>query len=217
MKTIFWNVDTQYDFMRDDKSFKGALAVPGARGIEKNLERLTKFARKNKYQIVNTGDWHTHDSKEFSENPDFINTFPPHCLQNTKGSEFVPATNPKDPYVVGWNDKGENLSSCKAKNAKELILYKDVFDIFDISKGNKYSEKILKILDPDRVIVYGVATNYCVNYAVKGLVQAGKQVYVVEDAIKEIPTGDLEKLFDNWKWHGIKLTKTGEVLEALEW
>ena len=31
MKTIFWNVDTQYDFMRDDESFKGGLPVSGAR------------------------------------------------------------------------------------------------------------------------------------------------------------------------------------------
>ena len=61
MKTIFWNVDTQYDFMRDDSSFKGALAVPGAKSIEKNLKKLTDFARENEYQIVNTADYMTEE------------------------------------------------------------------------------------------------------------------------------------------------------------
>lgn len=214
MKTIFWNVDTQYDFMRDDKSFKGSLPVPGAREIEKNLEKLTKFAEKNNYQVVNTADWHTPDSKEFSENPDYVNTFPPHCLKNTKGAEFVPATKPKNPYIVDWDQEQCNFSFGKVINSRNILLHKDAFDIFG---GNLYSEKVLKLINPNRIIVYGVATNICVNYAIKGLLKAEKQVYVPIDAIKEIPGEGLEKLFEIWKWHGVKFTKTDKILEALEW
>ena len=52
MKTLFWNVDTQYDFMRNDDSFKGALPVEGARSIEGNLAKLTSYAREHGYQIL---------------------------------------------------------------------------------------------------------------------------------------------------------------------
>ena len=42
-KTIFWDVDTQYDFMMRD----GKLYVQGAEGIARNLKALTEFAREN--------------------------------------------------------------------------------------------------------------------------------------------------------------------------
>ena len=96
MKTIFWNVDTQYDFMRPD----GRLYVKGAEQIEGNLVRLTELARRKGIKVVNTADWHRKDSLELSNNPDFANTFPPHCLQNTRGAEFIPATNPQDSYKI---------------------------------------------------------------------------------------------------------------------
>ena len=101
MKTIFWNVDTQHDFMRED----GALYVPQAETIEKNLEKITRIGRKNPVQIINTGDWHNEDSEEFSETPDYVNKFPPHCIKGTKGAEYIPATKPMDPYVIDWQDK----------------------------------------------------------------------------------------------------------------
>ena len=100
MRTIFWNVDTQYDFMRSD----GKLYVQGAEQIERNLEILTQLAETQGIKVVNTADWHKQDSPELSDNPDFVNTFPPHCLQNTKGAEYVPATSPKNPYAVEWEE-----------------------------------------------------------------------------------------------------------------
>ena len=109
MRTIFWNVDTQYDFMRDDESFKGALAIPGARAIEGNLAKLTRLAEAKGIQVVNTADWHRKDSPELSNNPDFVNKFPSHCLQNTKGAEYIPATNPENPYRVEWEKRNLDL------------------------------------------------------------------------------------------------------------
>ena len=54
MKIIFWNVDTQKDFMNKD----GKLYVQGAEEIKSNLKRLTNLAKAYNITVVNTGDYH---------------------------------------------------------------------------------------------------------------------------------------------------------------
>lgn len=208
MKTLFWNVDTQYDFMRDDESFKGALAVPGARAIEPALERLTTFAHDHGIQVVNTADWHSLQSKELSATPDYVTTFPPHCLQHTKGAQFVEATAPKDPYIIDWQDRMFNQVAL-ARHRGDIVLYKDHFDIF---RGSPHADGVLEVVNPDRVVVYGVATNVCVDYAVRGLLERGKAVIVTSDAIKELPNLPLPFA----AWRGASLMTVDEIVRRLE-
>lgn len=203
MKTIFWNVDTQYDFMRSD----GKLYVQDAETIEKNLEKLTKFAEKNKIKVVNTADWHNEVSEEISSNPDFANTFPPHCIKNTPGAEYIPATKPKKPYEIDWEQKTFSINEILQK--RNIVLYKDKFDVFI---GTSHANDIVKILKPERAIVYGVATNVCVDCAVRGLLKRKIRVYVPTDAIKELP--GLPLPYETWVKKGAKLITTKDVLEG---
>jgi len=211
-KTIFWNVDTQYDFMRNDEGFKGKLAIPGARDIEGNLEKLTKLAKAINLQTVNTADWHNKDTKEIAADPNFKTTFPEHCIQYTEGARFVPATNPEQPYAIDWQrEVGFNPDEYRAMEygMRNIVLYKDKFDIF---AGNKYADEVLKTINPENVVVYGVATNVCVNYAVLGLLKRRKKVYAVIDAMKELPGCNLEEIFGKWEEKSAMLIKTNEVL-----
>ncbi len=205
MKTILWKVDLQDDFMNP----QGRLPVNGARAIEPNLEQITMEAREGKIQQVLTGDLHNEDSKEVSDTPDYITTFPPHSMRGTPGAEYIAAVRPIEPVVVDWMDKGVNLE--KVANADEIVLYKDKFDIFE---GNPYADAVLKALNPGRAIVCGVATDYCVDYAVRGLLKRGVEVYVVEDAIKEIR--DASAAIEGWKRLGAKMMYTKEVKELLK-
>jgi nicotinamidase/pyrazinamidase len=207
---LFWNVDTQYDFMRSDESFNGALPVGGARVIEENLEKLTSIAEKYELKVVNTADWHTMDDTEISLNPDFKRTYPQHCMQGTKGAQYISATDPKDPLIVSWKDKAFNTESISGN--RNILLYKNKFDAFE---GNPYTKTILDMINPDTVIVYGVATNICVDMAVQGLVKNKKEVYVVKDAIKEVPNEiaatSLEMITDSWKKEHVKFIETKDV------
>ena len=90
MKTIFWNVDTQKDFMDKD----GKLYIQGAELIKPNLKRLTDLAKKYQITVINTGDYHDKTSKEISNTPDFKTTFPSHCMENTEGYKFIDETKP---------------------------------------------------------------------------------------------------------------------------
>ena len=209
MKTAFWNVDTQYDFMRPE----GALYVQGAEKIEGNLAKLTKFAREKGIKIINTADRHNEKTEEIAFPPgkaDFINTFPPHCMEGTKGAQFIPATEPDNPYIIDW--KGTGFDAEKIKAAKEVVMYKDKFGIF---AGNKYADAITNLIVPEQVIAYGVATNVCVNQAVLGLLERKRNVFVVEDAIKELPIPGLEKILGAWTAQGAKLIKTNEIARYL--
>jgi nicotinamidase/pyrazinamidase len=213
---IFWNVDTQYDFMRNDESFKGALPIAGAQVIEKNLEKLTKMAKMYDIDVVNTADWHTLHDVEISNTPDFKSTYPQHCMANSRGAEYIPATKPKDPQIISWQDK-ECRGVSKYLGARNFVLYKNDFDIF---KGNPHTDTLLNELNPDMVFVYGVATNVCVDYAVHGLLDRKKKVYVVTDAIKELPNEiaatPLEKILGLWKDRGVELISTKKTREMLE-
>src|SRR4051812_21225420 len=104
MNTLFWNVDTQYDFMRND-DYAGKLFVKDAHLIEPQLARLTALAEELDIKVINTADSHDQNSAELSNAPNYITTFPPHCMKDTKGAQYVPATAPKNPYVIDWRQK----------------------------------------------------------------------------------------------------------------
>ncbi len=84
---IFYDVDTQNDFMNED----GALYVPGAEKIKPNIKNLTVYARENHVQIVGSVDSHSENDLEFE-------VFPPHCIKNTKGQEKIIPTKIRETY-----------------------------------------------------------------------------------------------------------------------
>jgi len=211
VKTIFWNVDTQYDFMRSDESYQGKLAIPKAREIEEKLEKLTHLAASSGITVINTADWHTPRSEEFSDAPDFVQTFHPHCLMNSRGAEFVPATNPHNPYIIDWQQN--YFDPEEALRRRNLILYKDKFDVFT---GTPHAHPLVRLLQPDSAIVYGVATNVCVDYAVRGLLDQNVQVFVPTDAIKELPNLPLQSILDSWVQRNVVLTTTENIARLLK-
>ncbi|MBI2574951.1 cysteine hydrolase [Candidatus Woesearchaeota archaeon] len=200
--TLFWNVDTAGDFMRKD----GRLYVPGAEEIEPALERVTKTAEDYDVPVINQADSHQKGSGELSDNPDFVKTFPDHCMYGTSGAEFVPATKPRDAYVLDWRDR--TLDEKMVLSHRNIVLTKDHVDVFNREHGSPHVERVLEILKPERVFVYGVATNVCVDFAVGGLLDrkiGGRpiEVYVVRDAIKGLP--GIPDPTDAWVARGVRM------------
>ncbi len=81
MKTVFFDVDTQLDFLYP----AGALYVPGAEEIVPALSMLTRFAARKKLQIISTADAHSENDPEFA-------TWKPHCVVGTVGQRKAGAT-----------------------------------------------------------------------------------------------------------------------------
>ena len=204
---LFLNIDTQVDFIDPD----GKLYVEGSESLRPVLEKLTRLASEKSIRVVNTADYHYPDSPEIDSSPDFVKTFPEHCMAGSCGVEFIEETDPENPFIFDWNKEylitPDLFETAKYRN---LIIRKDAFDVF---AGSPHIESIMKYLNPETIVVYGVATNVCVDAGVKGLRKRGKEIYVVEDAIKELPNMPLP--FSEWEKLGVKMVKFNELAKML--
>jgi nicotinamidase/pyrazinamidase len=202
--TIFWDVDTQADFMLPS----GALPVPGAVGLLPNLGRLTAAARANGITIVHTADDHDLHDAEIAADPDFVDTFPPHCLRGTPGAERLPETAAGPEVFDIPPDGGVDLGA--VGSASEVMLRKNRFDAF----SNPAAGPLLRALAPERIVVYGVALEICDRYAVEGMLALDPRfdIVVVEDAVAALDPARGVELLDNWRQRGVRVLSTDQVL-----
>jgi len=205
--TLFWNVDTQEDFIDPE----GNLYVRGAEKIRPVLKQITALAKDSGIRVMNTCDYHYINAEEISENPDYITKFPPHCMAGTTGAQFITETDPETPLIIDWDsDLAIFAEFDDANRFRNIVLRKNEFDVFT---GNPYTEKVLNILNPDRIFVYGVTTNICVDRVVEGLADRGFSVFVIGDAIRELP--NLPLPFDTWKAKGVETILFADIAKYL--
>lgn len=207
MTTIHWDVDTQIDFIHA----AGLLAVPGAEAILPALARLTAHARATGTRIVATADDHDLGHAEISDDPDWTRTFPPHCMRGTRGQEKVPETALDAPYVIHAvpHDAAMLLAAIRTR-ADDILLLKPGTDVF---RWNPNAATVLEALAPDRIVVYGVATDICVLAAVMGLrrLRPRAEVVIVTDAIAALDPARGEALVRDWAEAGCTLTTTAAL------
>jgi len=93
---------------------------------------------------------------------------------------------------------------------QQVILEKQTYDIWDIDDGQPVNlNRLLGEKHVDTVVVYGVAGDICVNAAVEGFIARNYNVYVVEDAIQFLTTGEDEvKMKNKWNDLGVKFINT---------
>ena len=70
---------------------------------------------------------------------------------------------------------------------------------------------LLAELNPDRYVVYGGVTEYCVRCAAMGLLQTGKRVEIVTDAVKSLNPADAQKTLAEFQAAGGRLTTVAEL------
>ncbi len=194
---VFWEVDTQADFMLPG----GKLYVPGAEKILSNIQKLTQAARDGRVFLVSHGCYHPQNDPEFS-------TFPPHCVKGTAGADFVPeALTDKVLHVPNDPAAAKSIAGYK-----QVLLEKQTLDIFE----SRHVEDVLQQLDPKtHFVVFGVVTEYCVRFAAKGLLDRGRKVSVVQDAIETLSKSASDETIAELKAKGARMITTGEALSLL--
>jgi nicotinamidase/pyrazinamidase len=196
---IFWNVDTQGDFMLPG----GKLYVPGAEKLIPNLKRLVDAAREGRIFLVADADVHSPEDEEFKH-------WPPHCLAGTPGAEMIQETMTMNPFIIP-NKPGVRLPR-DLETYGHVLLEKNTLDVFD----NPNTEELLKRLSPQaEYVVFGVVTEYCVRLAAKGLLERGHRVALVTDAIQTLNPADGKHALDELTAKGARLITTEEALALL--
>ena len=204
-KVIFWDVDTQFDFMNP----KGKLFVPGADKIIDNVSDVRRFALQNDYSIIASTDWHSMDNEEISLSPDYKTTFPPHCMAQTAGAKRVGWLGDVPVEYVDLNEMPrDKLAELLDKPQFHIVIRKDTLDIF----GNPNTNEILRLVNPQTIIVYGIALDFCVSMVVFDFLRRGKaDLIVLEDAVASLGTRPDKELYDEMRAKGVKVQKLPDL------
>jgi nicotinamidase/pyrazinamidase len=164
--TVFFDVDTQLDFLYP----AGALYVPGAESIVPQIAALNRFASEHGIPVVSTMDAHAENDPEFRH-------WPPHCVAGTAGQQ-KPAATLLEPRTL-IRSRPEEF---KVRGSRQILLEKQSVDCFT----NANLSALLQVLGAEHCVVYGVVTEICVKNAAAGLLQSGRKVTLVTDAVRSL-------------------------------
>lgn len=209
-KLIFWDVDTQFDFMKPE----GSLYVPGAESIIDKVSDIRKFAMQNGYSMIADIDWHSLDNEEISQSPDFDKTFPPHCMAGTPGSERLGYLGDVPIEYIGIDKlPDEKLRKLVLKEQFHVIIRKESIDAFD----NPNTEKLVELVNPGTVAVFGVALDFCVKYVLQGLGKHSRiKRILITDATKGLDPKTEGDIIDDLRQTGVEITEFNELKRQLQ-
>ncbi|AHF57354.1 isochorismatase family protein [Spiroplasma eriocheiris] len=152
MKKALIVVDYQYDFVDPN----GSLYVKDGEKLQKPLLALINEYKNNNDLVIATKDWHPAHHCSFE-------IWPPHCIQNTKGSELYNlAESSFDKIIL----KGTKLNADS---------YSGFFDDDHTSNG---LDEYLKANDVTELCIVGVALDVCVSATLVDAIKLGYHGYV---------------------------------------
>lgn len=186
-KTAVFIVDVQKDFCEG-----GALAVKGGNSIVLVCNKLIKMAEERGCRVIASRDWHPANHCSFKE---FGGIWPAHCVAGTSGADFHPSLAlPSDTVSI---DKG-------------TAVEKDNYSAFDVAGvGEK-----LRSLGIERLVMCGLATDYCVKATALGAINEKFDVTVVSDGCAgvNVNPGDDVKALKEMESAGAKVCQSSEVV-----
>ena len=165
----FFDIDTQLDFMTPG----GALYGPGAERLIPAIAALNHYAEKHSIPLISTTDAHPENAAEFR-------VWPPHCVAGTFGQQKPCSTLLAKRTVVPYDPSWPGAT--QIDSTSQIVIEKNDLDMF----SNPHLPSVLSALEVTECIVYGVFIDYCVKYAIMGLLRTGRQVSLVTDASASI-------------------------------
>jgi len=176
-------VDVQKDFCEG-----GSLAVTGGAEVAR---RITELLAGHDYDhVVATMDYHVDPGAHFSEDPDFRDTWPPHCVAGTPGAEFHDGLDPSAFEDVFH--KGHYSAAYSG------------FEGFHCDHGTTLADW-LRSHDVDAVDVVGIATDYCVKATAADAVAAGFATRVLVDLTAGVSPTTTAEALDSLRAAGVAI------------
>ena len=194
-KTALIVVDAQNDFADP----QGGLSVEGAPDVIPTINAEISSARNNGGTVVYTQDWHPPSTPHFAKDGGI---WPVHCVAGTWGAEFYPALDvPADPLIIRKGTNGEDGYS--GFTMRDPVTQK--------TKPTEL-EELLRERGIERVVICGLATDYCVNATALDAIRLGFETRVLTDACRavDLQKGDGRRAIQGMRAAGIIASQTRE-------
>lgn len=184
-------VDVQNDFCEG-----GALGVDGGTAVAQGISAWLRDNADDYAVIVASRDWHNADDDNQGHfaavgvEPDFVTTWPVHCVAGTPGADYHPAL--ELGTVTHHIAKGQG---------------KPAYSLFEgVDAGGRSAMDILSEAGVDSIDVVGIATDYCVRASALDAKAAGFEVRVLTDLVAAVAESSAMRAFE-------ELTQAGVALE----
>ncbi|MCW1957640.1 MAG: nicotinamidase [Mycobacterium sp.] len=177
-------VDVQNDFCEG-----GSLAVVGGTAVAEAISGL--LAADHGYDhVVATQDHHIDPGSHFSDNPDFLDTWPRHCVAGSTGADFSPHLDTG--AIEAVFRKGE---------------YAAAYSGFEGAADGVRLADWLKDHGVDEVDVVGIATDYCVKATAEDAVNAGFGTRVLANLTAGVSKETTATALESMRSHGVKVVQ----------
>ncbi len=187
-ETALLIVDVQNDFCPG-----GALPVPEGDKVVPVLNRVAEQVAQRGGWVFASRDWHPPTTRHFA---DYGGKWPVHCVQNTLGADFHPDLKlPEGTHIISKGtsetDNGYSAFEGRTEEGKTLL-------------------EVLRERNIRRLIVGGLATDYCVRASVLDALKHGFEVVVLTDAVRgvDVQPGDSERALQEMRTAGATLTSS---------
>jgi nicotinamidase/pyrazinamidase len=167
MSRALFIIDVQNDFTEG-----GALGVEGGDAVAAGITAYLR-AHPDRYDVVIASrDWHDGDNDNgghfaLDAEPDYVDTWPVHCVAGTVGAQYDPAL---DPDLI-------DVHLRKGQGTPAYSIFQGTTE-----DGVKLSA-VLDKLEVNDVDVVGIATDYCVRASALDAIASGRHVRVIDDLI----------------------------------
>ncbi|MYW32008.1 isochorismatase family protein [Streptomyces sp. SID2119] len=182
-------VDVQNDFCEG-----GSLAVAGGADVAAAITDLIGEAQPGYRHVVATRDHHVDPGDHFSETPDFVDSWPVHCVAGTEGVGFHP-----------------NFAPAVASGAIDTVFdkgaYSAAYSGFEGADENGTGlAEWLRERSVTEVDVVGIATDHCVRATALDAAREGFVTHVLLDLTAGVSSATTEKALDELRTAGVKLS-----------
>lgn len=191
MSAALFIVDVQNDFTEG-----GALAVAGGDAVAEAVTRHLEAHAGDYALVIASRDWHDAEGDNgghFAESPDYVDTWPVHCVAGTPGADYDPGF---DTVAVTHHVK-------KGQGIPAYSLFEGVTD-----DGQSVADLLTEhgILDVD---VVGLATDHCVRASALDAIEHGRHVRILTDLIAGVAPEPSEAALAELAHAGAQLSVSG--------
>lgn len=191
MSKALFIVDVQNDFTEG-----GALGVDGGDAVAQRISQYLVTHAEEYAVIVASRDWHDGDNDNgghFHPQPDYVDTWPVHCVSGTDGAEYDPGLDTS--HITHHVKKGQG---------------RPAYSLFEGTTDEGIT--VSRLLEEHGVVdvdVAGIATDHCVRASALDAIEHGRHVRVLTDLIAGVAPESSEAALAELAHAGAELAESG--------